>query len=87
MKLFRNILHGTFLARPNRFVINCLVHGRKKVLCILCGKSFGLYHTWTMNSDSTMKTIFSQRRKGAKKGRTDTGTREDIWNVERSCDA
>ena len=29
MELFRNILSGTFLARPNRFVVECLVDGRK----------------------------------------------------------
>lgn len=29
MDLFRNILHGTFLSRPNRFVIECIVQDRK----------------------------------------------------------
>jgi sugar fermentation stimulation protein A len=29
MELFRNFLQGTFIARPNRFVVQCLVNGRK----------------------------------------------------------
>jgi len=29
MELFRTILHAAFLARPNRFVVECLVDGRK----------------------------------------------------------
>ena len=29
MRLFENIIPATFLARPNRFVVECLVHGRK----------------------------------------------------------
>ena len=29
MDIFRNILHGVFLSRPNRFVVECLVHDRK----------------------------------------------------------